>query len=71
MFPPPVCATTVPAELADLPLSPGAAEAERLLQGVFGFDSLRPGQGQVIEAVLKGRHVLAVMPTGAGKSLCY
>jgi ATP-dependent DNA helicase RecQ len=38
---------------------------------VFGLDSLRPGQDQVIDSVLAGRHTLAVMPTGAGKSLCY
>src|SRR5580704_14424506 len=37
----------------------------------FGFDSFRPGQEQVVEALLAGRSVLAVFPTGAGKSLCY
>jgi ATP-dependent DNA helicase RecQ len=37
----------------------------------FGFSQLRPGQRDVIEAALGGRDVLAVMPTGAGKSLCY
>ncbi|TIS33518.1 DEAD/DEAH box helicase, partial [Mesorhizobium sp.] len=35
------------------------------------FDDFRPGQDAVTEALLAGRHVLAVMPTGAGKSLCY
>ncbi len=45
--------------------------AEELLSRVFGFASFRPGQGEVIQAVLDGRHVLAVMPTGGGKSLCY
>jgi hypothetical protein len=39
--------------------------------GRFGFDSFRPGQEQVVEALLAGRSVLAVFPTGAGKSLCY
>ena len=43
----------------------------RVLKDVFGFDDFRPGQATVIEALLAGRHVLAVMPTGAGKSLCY
>ncbi|MBZ9893015.1 DNA helicase RecQ [Mesorhizobium sp. BR1-1-6] len=44
---------------------------QRVLKDVFGFDDFRPGQADVIEALLGGRHVLAVMPTGAGKSLCY
>ncbi|MER9353172.1 DNA helicase RecQ [Mesorhizobium sp. M0317] len=43
----------------------------RVLKDVFGFDDFRPGQAAVMEALLAGRHVLAVMPTGAGKSLCY
>ncbi|MDX8478347.1 DNA helicase RecQ [Mesorhizobium sp. VK24D] len=43
----------------------------RVLKDVFGFDDFRPGQAGVMEALLSGRHVLAVMPTGAGKSLCY
>lgn len=41
------------------------------LKAVFGYDSFRPGQEAVINAVLEGRDILAVMPTGAGKSLCY
>jgi ATP-dependent DNA helicase RecQ len=41
------------------------------LRHVFGLDALRPGQEAVIASVMKGRHTLAVMPTGAGKSLCY
>ena len=43
----------------------------QLLHDVFGFESFRGVQGQVIERVLEGHHTLAVMPTGAGKSLCY
>ena len=43
----------------------------RILKDVFGFDDFRPGQAQAIEALLAGRSMLAVMPTGAGKSLCY
>ena len=38
---------------------------------MFGLTALRPGQQAVIDAVLAGRHTLAIMPTGAGKSLCY
>ena len=38
---------------------------------VFGLSGLRPGQQAVIDAVLAGTHTLAIMPTGAGKSLCY
>ena len=38
---------------------------------VFGFDGFRPGQERIVDCLLDGRHVLAVMPTGAGKSLTY
>lgn len=47
------------------------ANAERVLHDTFGFDSFRRGQDEVVEAVLSGDDVLAVMPTGSGKSLCY
>ena len=43
----------------------------QVLREVFGFDSFRPGQREVVEAVLEGRDCIAVMPTGAGKSLTY
>ena len=43
----------------------------KLLRDVFGLPGLRPGQQDVIDAVLARRHTLAIMPTGAGKSLCY
>jgi ATP-dependent DNA helicase RecQ len=42
-----------------------------VLKEVFGFDSFRPGQEHIADCLLTGRNVLAVMPTGAGKSLTY
>ncbi len=41
------------------------------LRAVFGFDALRPVQAPILQAVLAGKDVLAVLPTGGGKSLCY
>ena len=45
--------------------------AAELLADRFGFTSFRPGQEQVVDALLAGRSALAVFPTGGGKSLCY
>ncbi|MEC4272912.1 DNA helicase RecQ [Adlercreutzia sp. R25] len=45
--------------------------AQQVLAERFGYDEFRPGQKAVVSAVLEGRDVLAVMPTGAGKSVCY
>lgn len=47
---------------------PGAAT---LLRDVFGFDAFRPGQEDIVTAVSRGENVLAIMPTGGGKSLCF
>src|SRR5437763_12772120 len=45
--------------------------AQTLLRSVFGFGSFREGQAEIVETILAGRDVLAIMPTGSGKSLCY
>ncbi len=45
--------------------------ADELLATVFGFDTFRPGQEEIVAAVTAGRNTLAIMPTGGGKSLCF
>lgn len=45
--------------------------AATYLRDVFGFDSFRPGQEEIVGAVTRGENVLAIMPTGGGKSLCF
>jgi ATP-dependent DNA helicase RecQ len=52
-------------------VQPTIADAERVLRRQFGFDTFRPAQLRAISAVLDGRDVLAVLPTGGGKSLCF
>ena len=47
------------------------ATAERVLRETFGLDGFRPGQGEVVAAMLAGRDVLSVAPTGSGKSISY
>jgi ATP-dependent DNA helicase RecQ len=49
----------------------GRPGAHEVLRGVFGHPSFRPGQEDIVEAVLAGRDCIGVMPTGAGKSLTY
>ncbi|MEL7491356.1 MAG: DNA helicase RecQ [Pseudomonadota bacterium] len=50
--------------------APPASKSD-ILKSVFGFDGFRDGQEEIVDAVIEGRNILAVMPTGAGKSLCY
>jgi ATP-dependent DNA helicase RecQ len=47
------------------------ADPQAILSSVFGFSGFRPGQEEIVEAVRAGRDVLAIMPTGGGKSLCF
>ncbi|MDB6001023.1 MAG: recQ, partial [Rhizobacter sp.] len=57
-----------------MPASPFGSWRQRLrhvLGSTFHLKRLREGQAEVIERVMQGRHTLAIMPTGAGKSLCY
>ena len=45
--------------------------AQDILKQYFGYDSFRPGQDELVRAILSGRDTLGIMPTGAGKSICY
>jgi len=46
-------------------------EAQQILNNVFGYNTFRTGQEEIINTLLSKKNILAVMPTGAGKSLCY
>jgi ATP-dependent DNA helicase RecQ len=53
------------------PLPPTLADVRRTLKTTFGFDAFRPHQEAIVVDVLAGRDVLAILPTGGGKSLCF
>jgi ATP-dependent DNA helicase RecQ len=59
------------AKTAGYPAWDGGGRIEAVLRKYWGFDQLRPLQGEAIDAALEGRDSLVVMPTGGGKSLCY
>lgn len=48
-----------------------ANDAQNILQDVFGYQSFRDGQQEVIDLAVEGKDSLVIMPTGGGKSLCY
>lgn len=58
--------STLLADPTELPTTP-----QSVLQAVFGYQTFRVGQQQVIDAALNGQDSLVIMPTGGGKSLCY
>ncbi|MGE0025182.1 MAG: RecQ family ATP-dependent DNA helicase, partial [Hyphomicrobium sp.] len=58
-------------ELLPLAPAPSLAEAQHVLEEVFGYARFRPHQAEIIETMITGGDVLALMPTGGGKSLCY
>jgi ATP-dependent DNA helicase RecQ len=58
-------------EIAAALTQPAAVAASAVLREVFGYDSFRPGQREIIDALLAGRDCVGVMPTGAGKSITY
>ncbi|HFD4655528.1 TPA: ATP-dependent DNA helicase RecQ [Vibrio parahaemolyticus] len=58
--------STLLAEQSDSPVTP-----QRVLEEVFGYQTFRDGQQEVIESAVEGKDSLVIMPTGGGKSLCY
>ena len=60
-------------EITALPIADnlGLLQPEEVLRKYFGYGSFRTGQKEVVDSILKGQDAFAVMPTGAGKSICY
>ena len=50
---------------------PSYEDARRILREHWGYDDFRPGQWDIIRPIVEGRDVLAILPTGGGKSICY
>ena len=50
---------------------PTGSDPQQVLETLFGYHSFRPGQREIIDAVLAGRDCIGLMPTGAGKSLTF
>ncbi len=74
LFAQPVTDRSMPSpRLASSPntLSPGLADAQRVLEETFGYKSFRSHQSRIVETLLEGGDALVLMPTGGGKSLCY
>ena len=73
--PPEILDEFIPPEDWELPAAeipaPVAGDKHSILKSVYGYDSFREGQAEVIDAILTGRDALAILPTGAGKSVCY
>ncbi|MDB5570591.1 MAG: ATP-dependent helicase RecQ [Hyphomicrobiales bacterium] len=65
------CGTESGADAIPAPMSTLPPQVRSLLKSVFGYDDFRPGQAEAIGAILDGGPVLAIMPTGSGKSMCY
>src|SRR3954447_15894860 len=68
---PPSAASASPRPEAPTPVGSDLERIERAARDVLGLDELRPGQAEVVQAVLDGRDALAVMATGYGKSAIY